>query len=146
MTDDVIHPEVHRLIQLFSALPEVTFPDVDTAMLHELIARAKERHLAVVQAEAALESARRALEDDQEQLLKKAHRLQAWLTVMAETDEGLQAKLVGISLPKQKRARTEVPVEGEPAPKKRGRPRKVSLTNDGLFGHGIELVDSHSTS
>jgi len=134
MTDDVIHPEVHRLIQLFSALPEVAFPDVDTAMLHELIARAKERHLAVMQAEAALETARRALEDDQEQLLKKAHRLQAWLTVMAEADEGLQTKLAGITLPKQKRARAEAPVEGtEPAPKKRGRPRKVVPASEALF-------------
>lgn len=136
MSDDVIHPEVHRLIHLYSALPEVKFPDVDAGMLHELVARAKERHLSVVQAEAAVDAARRVLEDDQEQLLKKAHRLHAWLTVMAETDDGLQAKLLGISLPKQKRTRSESAPSGDAeavAPKKRGRPRKSVPSSEVLF-------------
>lgn len=139
MHDELIAPDVHRLIQLFSALPEVKFPDVDAPMLQELVVRVKERHLAVAQAEAQLDAARRVLDEEQELLLKKAHRLSAWLTVLAQTDEVLAGKLAAISLPKLKRsspARSEG-AEGEaaeaPTPKKRGRPRKVAPSSEALF-------------
>jgi hypothetical protein len=139
MHDELISPDVHRLIQLFSALPEVKFPDVDAPMLQELVVRVKERHLAVAQAEAQLDAVRRALDEEQEVLLKKAHRLSAWLSVMAQTDEVLAGKLAGISLPKLKRsspARSEVAEDGAaegPAPRKRGRPRKVAPSSEALF-------------
>ncbi len=90
-------------------------------------------------AEAQLDAARRALEEDQEQLLKKAHRLQAWLTVMAETDEGLRQKLDTMVLPRLRRpvVRVEGPqgetVEVTEAPKKRGRPRKAAPASEALF-------------
>ncbi|MDX2009968.1 MAG: hypothetical protein SFW67_07260 [Myxococcaceae bacterium] len=139
MRDELIAPDVHRLIQLFSALPEVKFPDVDAPMLQELVVRVKERHLAVAQAEAQLEAARRVLDEDQEALLKKAHRLAAWLSVLAQTDEVLAQKLAVISLPKLKRP-TPVRSEGGTAPdadvaapKKRGRPRKVTPASEALF-------------
>lgn len=140
MHDDHIAPDVHRLIQLFSALPEVRFPDVDAPMLQELVVRVKERHLAVAQAEAQLEAARRVLEEDQEALLKKAHRLSAWLSVLAQTDEVLAQKLAAISLPKLKRPAPVRP-EGVPTadsaevvvPRKRGRPRKVPVASEALF-------------
>jgi hypothetical protein len=136
---DLISPDVSRLIQLFSALPDVKFPDVDAPMLQELISRVKEHHLAVAHAEAQLDAARRALEDEHEVLLKKAHRLHSWLSVMAEADEGLQQKLIGISLPRQRKPqapKTEpVPSAegGEPAPRRRGRPRKVVPASEALF-------------
>lgn len=136
---DPISPDVQRLIHLFSALPDVKFPDVDAPMLHELVAKVKERHQAVAVAEAQLDAARRALEEDQEQLLKKAHRLQAWLTVMAETDEGLRQKLDTMVLPRLRRpvVRVEGPqgetVEVTEAPKKRGRPRKAAPASEALF-------------
>jgi hypothetical protein len=139
MHDELINADIHRLIQLFSALPEVRFPDVDAPMLQELVVRVKERHLAVAQAEAQLDAARRVLEEDQEVLLKKAHRLAAWLAVMAQTDEVLAGKLAAIALPKLKRpapARTEVAEDGAaevPAPRKRGRPRKVTPSSEALF-------------
>jgi len=133
---DPISPDVQRLIHLFSALPDVKFPDVDAPMLHELVAKVKERHHAVTLAEAQLDAARRALEEEQELLLKKAHRLQAWLTVMAETDEGLRLKLDTMVLPRLRKP--VVRVEGElvevaEAPKKRGRPRKVVSASEALF-------------
>lgn len=139
MHDDLIAPDVQRLIQLYSALPEVKFPDVDAPMLHELVARVKERHLAVAQAEAQLDAARRVLEEDHEALLKKAHRLSAWLSVMAQTDEALALKLAALALPKLKRsARPVEPFaagEAEPVvPRKRGRPRKVTPSSEALFG------------
>ncbi|MER2562116.1 MAG: hypothetical protein ABTQ32_15425 [Myxococcaceae bacterium] len=134
----LINPDLHRLIQLFSALPDVKFPDVDAPMLHELVSKVQERHVALAHAEVALDAARRALDDEQEQLLKKAHRLHAWLSVMAEADEGLREKLGHVALPKLRRTapRTEAVtagVETAVAPKKRGRPRKVVPASEGLF-------------
>jgi hypothetical protein len=136
---DPISPDVQRLIHLFSALADVKFPDVDAPMLHELVGSVKERHQAVALAEGQLDAARRALEEDQEQLLKKSHRLQAWLTVMAETDEGLRQKLETVVLPRLRRpvVRVEGPsgetVEVAEAPKKRGRPRKAAPASEALF-------------
>lgn len=134
----LINPDLHRLIQLFSALPDVKFPDVDAPMLHELVSRVQERHVAVALAEVALDAARRALDDEQEQLLKKAHRLHAWLTVMAEADEGLREKLGLLTLPKLRRVTPRPEAVLPPgveavAPKKRGRPRKVVPASEGLF-------------
>lgn len=135
MTDELIHPEVLRLIQLFSALPDVRFPDVEAGALHELVARVKERHLEVVQLEAQAEAARRVLEDEQEQLLKKTHRLHAWLAVLAQGDEALSERLAVIDLPRVRKAvKDAVPESGDaPAPKKRGRPRKVVPSTEVLF-------------
>ncbi|MBE2249894.1 MAG: hypothetical protein IAE78_10115 [Myxococcus sp.] len=133
---DPISPDVHRLIQLFSALPEVKFPDVDAPMLHELVAQVKERHQAVAAAEAQLEAARRALDEEQEALLRKAHRLYAWLTVMAEADEPLRAKLADLVLPRLRKAAPTTTGDGltlAEAPKKRGRPRKVAPASEALF-------------
>jgi hypothetical protein len=151
---DLIAPDVQRLIHLFSALEGVRFPDVDAALLHDAVASVKERHLEVVQAEAQLVAARSALDDEQEALLKKAHRLHAYLKVFAEVDEGLQQKLEGMVLPRLRKpaTRSQAPVgvpqsegvpssaaEGDgstslgPAPKRRGRPRKVVPTDAGLF-------------
>lgn len=138
MTDELIHPEVHRLVHLYAALPEVKFPDVDQASLHELTARVRDRLLEVAQAEAQLEAARRVLEEEQEVLLKKAHRLHAWLTVLAETDEALREKLSSVALPRLKRSQVKVTESGAPepteAPKKRGRPRKHPVaSSEALF-------------
>jgi len=130
-----INSEVQRLLRLFSTLPDVKFPDVDATVLHELGERVKQRHQAVLEAETQLESARRALEEEHERLLKKAHRLHSWLTVMAETDEPLSAQLLGISLPRQKKTRVEgASATGEEpvAPKKR-RSRRTSAANEALF-------------
>lgn len=135
---DLIHPDVHRLVQLFAALPDVKFPDVDVPMLQALVAQLKERHLAVTQAELELEAARRALDEEQEVLLKKAHRLHAWLTVLAEGDEALQAKLTPLSLPRLRRAATksgplaEASAE-EAAPKRRTRAKKSAPSSEALF-------------
>jgi hypothetical protein len=156
---DLIAPDVQRLIHLFSALEGVRFPDIDAALLHDAFASVKERHLEVLQAEAQLLAARSALDDEQEALLKKAHRLHAYLKVFAEVDEGLQLKLEGMVLPRLRRPATRSqapagvpqsaggvsssPAEGDgstspgPAPKRRGRPRKVVPTDVGLFSEPV---------
>lgn len=71
-------------------------------------------------------------------LLKKAHRLHAWLTVLAEGDEALQAKLTLLSLPRLRRAATKSgpPAETsaeEAAPKRRTRAKKSAPSSEALF-------------
>jgi hypothetical protein len=151
MTDtlptDLLSADLQQLLQLFSSLPSVTFPELDPTSLQTDVARIKERYLELLHIEAQLAAVRSALDDEQEALLKKGHRLHAYLTVFAENDESLGAKVEALSLPRLRRpAAPSKPVEvlltaeGEPvpapAPKKRGRPRKVSTT-DALFAEQV---------
>jgi hypothetical protein len=81
------------------------------------------------------------LEEEQETLLKKGHRLHAYLKVFAEQDEALAAKVNALALPRLRKPpapRVEqseaITADGTPpAPKKRGRPRKVVPASDALF-------------
>ena len=140
---DLIAPDVSKLIQLFSAQPDLRFPDLDAAVLHDALSTVRERHEALVRAEALVAAAKSALDDDQEQLLKKSHRAHAYLKVFAESDALLLEKVQALSLPKLRRTnRPEAPpvpvvVDGVevpmPPPRKRGRPRKVQPAGDSLF-------------
>lgn len=138
MTDDTfIDPDIAKLIQLFSAQPELRFPELDASVLQGAVAKVKERAVELAQAEAQLAAVRAALEAEQEALLKKAQRAHAYLEVYADGDEALGQKLEGISLPRPRKSapRVEVaaPVEGAPEPKKRGRPRKMQVAEETLF-------------
>lgn len=129
MTDlDVLPADLQHLLQLFSSLPDVRFPELDPGALQVAVARAKERQLELTALEAQREAARLALEEDQEALLRKGHRLLAYLKVYAEHDEALGEKVNALTLPRLRKLESE-PV---PAAKKRGRPRKASST-DALF-------------
>jgi hypothetical protein len=137
---DLLPAELSQLLQLFSSLPDVRFPELDAASLQDTVARVKERHLELLHVEAQLQAVRAALDEEQEALLKKGHRLHAYLEVYAEADEALAAKVRALALPKLRRATPRAPepeaplAEGQlaPAPRKRGRPRKVPST-DTLF-------------
>jgi hypothetical protein len=144
MTEDLLAPDLQQLIQLFTTLPNVRFPDLDASALHDAVAKVKERHLEVLHVEAQLAASRGALDEEQEALLKKGHRLLAYLKVFAENDEALAQRLSGLSLPRvrkpvQPRAEPTVTEDGAlaappEAPKKRGRPRKVQpSTSEVLF-------------
>lgn len=131
---DLIAPEVAKLVQLFSAQANLKFPDLDASVLHEAIARVKERHLEVARAEAVLAGCRAACEDDQEVLLKLAQRAHAYLKVYAEADPTLAERVEAISLPRLRKPavpRSEsLGALGESqlaqvAPKRRGRPPRV---------------------
>ncbi|MGV3625009.1 MAG: hypothetical protein ACO1OB_29585 [Archangium sp.] len=141
---DLLPAELQRLLQLFSSLPDVRFPDLDAATLQDDVARVKERHLELMHIEAQQQAVRSALDDEHEALLKKGHRLLAYLKVFAEADEQLAEKVDTVSLPRLRRvvpqnATTSTVSEpsltppGADAPRKRGRPRKESAT-DALFG------------
>lgn len=126
---DLLPVELQRLLQLFSSLPDVRFPELDAASLQDDVARVKDRFIEAQYIEAQLTAARVALEDEGEALLKKGHRLLGYLRIYAEADEALREKVSAIALPKLRRS---VPEPSVDAPKKRGRPRKVP-TSDALF-------------
>ena len=139
MTDlDLLPADLQQLLQLFSSLPDVRFPELDPGSLQVAVARVKDRQLELLSIEAQRDAVRLALEEEQETLLRKGHRLHAYLKVFAEHDEVLAVKVNALSLPRLRKPalpRTEaVVVEGAPVPepKKRGRPRKTSAT-DALF-------------
>ncbi|MBL9038328.1 MAG: hypothetical protein JNG84_07440, partial [Archangium sp.] len=100
---DLISPDVAQLILLVSAQPELRFPDLDAAVLHEAVAKVKEHHRAVAAAEAALSAAKGVLERENESLLKLAQRAHAYLRVFAENDERLTEQVDAISLPRVRR-------------------------------------------
>ena len=129
MTDlDLLPADLQHLLQLFSSLPDVRFPELEPSGLQVAVAKVKEKHQELALLEAQRDKVRLALEEEQETLLRKGHRLHAYLKVYAEHDESLALKVNALSLP---RLRKQAAVtEGEPvsAPKKRGRPRKTSAT------------------
>jgi hypothetical protein len=132
---DTLPPDLQQLLQLFSSLPDVRFPELDATGLQQAVARVKEKQLELLALEAECAALRTALDEEQEVLLKKGHRLHSYLKVFAEADEALATKVNALVLPRlRKPAVSSVPVEGElaPAPKKRGRPRKTPST-DALF-------------
>lgn len=130
---DVLSPELQRLLQLFWSLPDVRFPELDASSLQDAVARLKERHLELSQLEAQAQALRAALDDEHEALLRKSHRLLAYLKVFAETDAQLAEKVGVVTLPRLRRSAAEGPSAVVPeAPRKRGRPRKAAAT-DALF-------------
>lgn len=141
---DLLPAELQRLLQLFSSLPDVRFPELDASTLQDDVARVKDRFLEAQYIEAQLTAARAALDEEGEVLLKKGHRLLGYLRIYAEADEALREKVNAISLPKLRKPAPVANVEpgavlNPEAPKKRGRPRKVP-TSDALF------ADSHAES
>lgn len=141
---DLLPTDLQQLLQLFSALPDVRFPDLDASALQSSVARVKDRALELASIEAQLEAVRTQLEEEQESLLRKGHRLHAYLKVFAEQDEALAAKVNALTLPRLRKPASPKPAEvmtltpdGTPAvvvaPKKRGRPRKVVPASDALF-------------
>ncbi len=132
---DPVNPEVAQLIQLFSAQVDLQFPDLDAPILQDALVKVRERHSEVERAELAVAAARNALDEDQEALLKKAQRAQAYLRIFAETDAALLEKVQAIALPKSRRTpRSETTtVVGSDVPRKRGRPRKVQSVEESLF-------------
>lgn len=131
---ELLPADLQQLLQLFSSLPDVRFPELDATGLQVAVARVKERQLELLHIEAQRDAVRVALDEEQEALLRKGHRLHAYLKVFAEHDEALAVKVNALALPRLRKP-TSTPLEGAepaPAPKKRGRPRKVS-SSDALF-------------
>ena len=132
---DTLPPDLQQLLQLFSSLPDIRFPELDAAGLQQAVARVKEKQLELLALDAERDALRTALEEEHEALLRKGHRLHSYLKVFAEADEALAPKVNALVLPRlRKPAVVLAAAEGEraPTPKKRGRPRKTPST-DALF-------------
>ena len=139
--NDPISPAMRALLDVFSnELAEVKFPDVDSEVLEEAAGRVRSQAEAVTRALAALEAARQALAESQDQLLQKGHRALAYARVFAEEDIDLSMKVEAINLPKRG-SRPEVGTSDaasqndDNAPKRRGRPPK-SRPSAPLFADG----------
>jgi hypothetical protein len=136
LSDGPIAPDIAQLIQLFRAQVDLRFPGLDAEVLQAALVQVMDPHEAVLRAEAELQTARAALENEQEALLKVAQRAHAYLSVYAETDEQLAPKVSAISLPRLRRGLRVESTPGasedlsSPAPKKRGRPRKSAAPED----------------
>jgi hypothetical protein len=139
---DAVAPEVVKLIELFTQEPSLKFPDLDAGALRAAVSRVSQRNEELKEVESVLQVARTALEEEQEALLKKALRAQAYLRVYAETNPALEAQVEAIVLPKSRKARgAEAPAppsEGAPLPKRRGRPRKLVAPENSLFAPGVD--------
>ncbi|MGQ0507213.1 MAG: hypothetical protein ACT4TC_18050 [Myxococcaceae bacterium] len=122
---DTLKAEVGELIQLFETdLEGLKFPDLDANVLASALGRAKERHLKVAEAEAALHVALTAFEEEREVVLRKAQRALAYVRVYAENDEALIARIDALAL--SSKAHRPPPAErNAEAPRRRGRPKKV---------------------
>jgi multidrug efflux pump subunit AcrA (membrane-fusion protein) len=123
---------IQTLLDLFStALADVRFGDVDRQTLGLLAADVETAASALSLAQTALDTAREALQEKQDVLLRQAHRALAYARVYAEGDEALAGQLESVGLPRAaRRSRSEeaplvlssaVP---PPSPRPRGRPRK----------------------
>jgi multidrug efflux pump subunit AcrA (membrane-fusion protein) len=140
-----MNADVLRLVQLFGAQPDLRFPDLDAARLHAEVASLKERQRAVEVAESALAGASAEADDQNEALLKAAHKALAYLKVYAEGDERLMSQVAALTLPKPRRSLAPLP-GGQPAeaspPRRRGRPPKVRPHE--LFPAEVEGVQASS--
>lgn len=89
-------------------LGDLKFPDLDQAVLQEAALIVHEKAEAQARAEAALLSAREALQESQEALLHRCQRAMAYARVYAEDNAELLARLEGIELPRSGRARSSM--------------------------------------
>ncbi|MDP9034015.1 MAG: hypothetical protein M3O50_04365 [Myxococcota bacterium] len=125
---------LHTVLELFeTSLAGVRFPDVDAQTLGRLAAEVEAAAEAVAVAQAALDTARRALLERQDALYQQAQRGLAYARVYAENDEALSARLDAIALSRPSR-RTKINDEAlvlsaEPPPPRSSRSNARRRTN-----------------
>jgi hypothetical protein len=127
---DAIPTAIQTVLELFeTTFADVRFADIDTKTLARAAADVQEVATVVASAQAALDSARGALQERQDALLEQVHRAIAYARVYAENDEGLIQRLNAITLPRPaRRTRNDdtalVLSATQPSPRPRGRPRR----------------------
>lgn len=140
---DPISVSLRDVLAVFDdALADVKFPDVDNDALQAQAKEVEERHAEVRRLEAALEEAKKRLDDAQDGLLNKAQRAVAYARVYADGDVLLSSRLESIALPRAK-AKSSPPAQASSAPKKRGRPAKNAAEADAsLFAVGSDDAEA----
>ena len=102
---DAVAPPIRAALELFeTALAEVRFADLDAKTLARSAADVEAVAAVVTSAQAALDSARCALQERQEILLDQVQRAVAYARVYAENDEALTERLQSIALPRTPRS------------------------------------------
>jgi hypothetical protein len=124
---------IQTLLDLFTTcLADVRFADVDGQTLGRCAAEVESAAETVASAQAAADAARETLRLKQDLLLQRAQSALAYARVYAEGDEGLSARLDGVTLPRStRRTRAEeglvLSADPQPTPRPRGRPRKARV-------------------
>jgi len=101
---NAISTPVQAVLDLFATdLADLRFADVDANVLARLASETHAASEAVAVAQAALDTARSALQERQDALLAQAQRAHAYARVYAEGDDALVARLDAIALPRAAR-------------------------------------------
>lgn len=137
-------PQTAQLVLDFfdNELAGVRFPDVDQAVLQEAADRVTALAEEQARAEAALQAAREALQEGQDQLLARCQRALSYARIYAEDDPDLSRRLEAVTIQRGARVRaaTEAP-EGKPAPRRGRRPSAVAA--DGALFAEVPKHDDH---
>ncbi len=98
---DAVPPSIRAALELFeTALVDVRFANLDAKTLARAAADVHAVASVVASAQAALDSARSALQERQDVLLEQVQRAVAYARVYAENDEALTQRLNAITLPR----------------------------------------------
>jgi hypothetical protein len=98
---EAIPPSIRAALELFeTALVDVRFANLDAKTLARAAADVHAVASVVASAQAALDSARSALQERQDVLLEQVQRAMAYARVYAENDEALTQRLNAIALPR----------------------------------------------
>jgi hypothetical protein len=126
---DPVSAPLREVLALFQdVLAHVKFPDVDAAALAAAAVVVEDKDKDVRRLEAALDEAKRKLDEAQEALLNKAQKAIAYGRVFAiDGDPALMARLDAIALP---RSRPKVVLAPTEVPKKK---RQKTTADSGLF-------------
>ena len=147
LADSCISHALRDVLTVFDddGLCDVKFPDVDNDALQAQAAQVEERFKEMKRLEAALEDARKKLDEAQEALLSKAQRAVAYARVYAEGDVLLSSRLESISLPRPKARTTATTTTMAETPKKRGRPKNQPAADSSLFHNGSNSNSNDSS-
>jgi hypothetical protein len=112
---------IEKLIEVFTqSLAGVQFPGADAALLERAATAARAAADRLAEAEAAVDAARKALDEAEGELVHKAQRALAYARIYAEEQPALAALLDGVVL------RRDATVDAATEPRKRGRPRTLT--------------------
>jgi hypothetical protein len=141
---DPIAAPLREVIAVFNDdLQGVRFPDVDAAVLADDVKVVEGAAAEVARAEAALEAARRVLDDAQDALLGRASRAVAYGRVFAIGNDALMARLDGILLPRPRVRGAAPSLPTTEQTKRRG--RKSTPPSETLFA-GPTLVEDEAAA
>lgn len=136
---NAIPTPVRTALQLFETdLAHVNFAEIDAETLARAVSEVNALAGVVATAQAALDSARNALQERQDALLGQVQRALAYARVYAENDEALTQRLNAIALPRSGRvARAKddagLVLSSAPQPTTRGRRRRAVQASDSLL-------------